>query len=67
MRRMTHGEAYVFKRENIDFRKNFVQIQKTLGSLPAPMSRPDAIAYYGKKIRDYFSKEWGSHIEKDTK
>lgn len=58
MRRMTHGEAYVFKRENIEFRKSFSQIQKTLGKLPPPMPRDEAIRYYGAKIKNYFrSKE----------
>lgn len=57
---MTHGEAYVHKRANIDLRKDLVQIQKSLWKLPARMNRQEAMTYYSKKIRDYFGK-------KDTK
>lgn len=51
MQRMTHGEAYVHKRENIELRKSFSQIQKTLGKLPPPMPRDIAMNYYKSKLR----------------
>lgn len=58
MQRMTHGEAYVFKRENIELHKSLSQIEKSLSKLPPPMPREEALKYYTAKIRNYFrSKE----------
>lgn len=37
MRRITHGEAYVLKRENINFKNSFLQIEKNLRKIPKPM------------------------------
>lgn len=55
---MTHGETYVHNRENINFRTDLVQIQKSICKLPPRMPRDEAIRYYGAKIKNYFrSKE----------
>lgn len=57
---MTHGELYVYKRENLDFTKDVEDINKELGHLPPKMSKKEAIEYYGGKIHRYFiATFWG--------
>jgi hypothetical protein len=52
---MTHGEAYILKRENIDFRKSFLQIEKNLRTIPKPMPRDVAMNYYKSKLREVWN------------
>ena len=54
---MTHGEAYVFKRNNLDFKQNIDKIARLLERLPKRMSRNDALNYYGNKLRKVFGVE----------
>ena len=54
VRLMTHGEAYVFKKENINFKDDIETIKKTISYLPPKMSREETIEYYSNKIRNYF-------------
>lgn len=51
---MTHGEVYVFSRENLDFTHDIDRILRNFERLPKRMKRADALKYYGDKIRNVF-------------
>lgn len=54
MQQLTHGEAYVQRRQNMNLKREIDSICDDYNRLPKRMSRSEASAYYGKKIRDYF-------------
>lgn len=58
---LTHGEAYVFKRNNLDFKQDIDKIARQLERLPKRMSRKQALEYYGNKINKFFGVEEVSH------
>lgn len=51
---MTHGEAYVYRRNNLDFTHDIDKILRQLERLPKRMTRNDSLKYYGDKLRKYF-------------
>lgn len=52
--KLTHGEAYVFKRNNLDFKQDIDKIARSLERLPKRMPRKQALEYYGNKIHRFF-------------
>lgn len=52
--KLTHGEAYVIRRSNLDFTHDIDKILRSLERLPRRMPRKQALNYYGEKIRKYF-------------
>ena len=53
--KLTHGEEYYKRKNEIDFKSDCGSITRGLSSLPDRMSRKGAIEYYGYKIRKYFA------------
>lgn len=53
-KKMTHGETYLYRRENLDFTKEIKKLEKTFVVMPKRMNREDAMKYYGKKLRIAF-------------
>ncbi|MFA5040055.1 MAG: hypothetical protein WC464_00275 [Bdellovibrionales bacterium] len=53
----THGEAYVERRENLDFTNDIDKILRNFERLPKRMKREDALRYYGGKIKKIFGAE----------
>lgn len=51
---MTHGEAYVFRRQNIDFTHDLDKILRSFDRLPKKMDRKDSLKYYSDKLRKVF-------------
>jgi hypothetical protein len=56
--RLTHGEAYVLKKETINFKNELKVINVTLESLPKRMERDEALKYYTTKFKNY----WGEQM-----
>ena len=55
---MTHGEMYVFRRDNINFKDDLSKIEKAISCLPPKMTRGETLEYYGNKIRNYFIRNY---------
>lgn len=53
---MTHGETYVYRRDNIDFTKDIDHIAREVSNLPKRMQRNVAMMYYNEKLSKHWSK-----------
>lgn len=53
--KITHGEAYVLKRENISFKETLEEINNNLQKLPKRMPRNKASKYYTEKFKKYWN------------
>jgi hypothetical protein len=51
---LTHGEAFVLGREDMDFRQDLKNILNRINNLPKRMNRNDALKYYKAKFKKYF-------------
>jgi len=55
---MTHGEVYVARKTNINFKQNLGSITRSLEKLPKKMSKEEASRYYSIKFTTYWLKQY---------
>ncbi|MBD3842409.1 MAG: hypothetical protein IE909_11085 [Campylobacterales bacterium] len=61
----THGEVYVFRKDNIDFKESLDTIVKKAMALPKRMSRSEASRYYSIKFTAYWLSQNKAKKQKD--
>jgi hypothetical protein len=54
--KLTHGEAYVLKKQAINFKNTLKVINISLESLPKRMEREAALKYYKNKFNEYWQR-----------
>lgn len=55
--KLTHGEKFYYLKTNINLKEDTITICRRYDSLPKPMSKTQAVEYYGAKLRKYFGTE----------
>jgi hypothetical protein len=63
MARLTHGEAYYLKRQELDLSQSLKQIVYSFYKIPKKMNRTDALKYYGRKFKEYFDFSYEQEVE----
>jgi hypothetical protein len=63
MARLTHGETYYLKRQELDLSLSLSKIVSSFYKMPKKMNRVDALKYYGRKFKEYFDFNYEQEVE----